>query len=192
MMISGEWLGDSTSSGGSRSTRDTLVGLALAVASMLLLAAYLLMLQVTQHLVTGLQVMWANTYVTVLLLTPIALGVEGTDWSWVAALRATDWCVLVFAGFVIDALNTIWTQHCSRVLGAAVVAVFIPLRLVSSLVGSVVLLGDVPRHALAWAGFGLVIAAMTGFFWLQHRAARRAAAAKAQAQAPAAAGEEAC
>lgn len=113
-------------------------------------------------------------------------------------------CVLVFAGFFIDALNTIWTQHCSRVLGAAVVAVFIPLRLVSSLVGSVVLLGDVPHHALAWAGFGVVIAAMTCFFWLQHRAGKRASSeaqaseqeqAAGQEHAPAAAavaGEEAC
>ena len=183
-MISGEWLGHSSAAGGAHSSRDILVGLALAVGSMLLLSVYLLMLQVSQRLVTGLQVMWANTYMTVLLLTPIALGVEGTDWSWVAALSPFDWCVLVFAGFFIEALNTIWTQHCSRVLGAAVVAVFIPLRLVSSLVGSIVLLGDVPRHALAWAGFGLVIVAMTGFFWVQHRAAKRAAAEAQLAQAP--------
>lgn len=154
----------------------------------------------TQHLVTGLQVMWANTYVLLLLLTPIALAVEGTDWSWVLHLTPFAWCVLVFAGFFIDALNTIWTQQCSRVLGAAVVAVFIALRLVSSLIGSIVLLGDVPRSALAWAGFATVLVAMTLFFWLQHRAGKRAAAAaeaeaeaeRARQAAPAAAGEEAC
>lgn len=197
MMISSEWMGDSSTSGGGTSSHNMLIGLALAIASMILLTAYLVALQVTQHLVTGLQVIWGNTWVGLVVLTPIALGVEGTDWSWVLSLSPFSWCILVFAGFVIDALNTIWTQQCSRVLGAAVVAVFIALRLVSSLIGSIVLLGDVPRSWLAWTGFGVVLAAMTVFFWLQHRAAKRAAAeaeaeAQAEADEEASAGEEAC
>ena len=52
--------------------------------------------------------MWGNTYVGLILLTPLALAVEGTDWSWVGEMTAADWGVLVFAGFFIDAVNTIW------------------------------------------------------------------------------------
>lgn len=138
---------------------------------LLLLCALPAAVQVTQHIVTGVQVMWSNAWVGIIVFTPLACAVEGTDWSWVTALRPLDWAVLVFAGFFIDACNTIFTQHCSRVLGAAVVSMFICLRLVSSLVGSIVLMHEVPHDAvgapLVWAGFGVVIVAMTTYMVLQ-------------------------
>jgi drug/metabolite transporter (DMT)-like permease len=151
---------------------DMVLGLCLAAVSMLLLTAYLVALQVTQHLVTGVQVMWGNTYVALVAFIPLACLIEGLDWSWVLVLRPLDWGVLVFAGFFIGACNTIFMQHCSRVLGAAVVSMFICLRLVSSLVGSIVLMQEVPTMhtyggALVWVGFGMVLVTMTAYMVLQ-------------------------
>ncbi|KAF8056101.1 hypothetical protein HT031_006452 [Scenedesmus sp. PABB004] len=172
-----------------RSPARMAAGLGLAITSMLLLTAYLVALQVTQHLVTGVQVMWGNTYVTLVAFVPLALAVEGTDWSWVLALRLGDWGVMVFAGFFIDALNTIFTQQAARVLGAAVVSIFISLRLVSSLVGSIVLLGERPTHmpgaALVWAGFAAVCCVMTAYMVAQRcsAAGRELEAQRVQRQA---------
>ena len=65
----------------------------------------------------------------------------------------------------------------SRRLGAALVSVFMSLRLVASIAGSAVLLGEVPSSALCWAGFGLIIAVMTAFLGLVWWSKRREAAA---------------
>ena len=149
--------------------RDMAAGLALAFVSMLLLSAYLVSLQATQHLTSGEAVMWSNMFVALVALTPLAFAVEGADWGWVHALSATDWLVMFFAGFFVDALNTLWTQAASRVLGAAVISLFIAMRLVSSVAGSAALLGELPRSPLVWAGFGVVIASMTAFMAVQAR-----------------------
>jgi drug/metabolite transporter (DMT)-like permease len=190
LVVTGNWMsqGGANHEAAPGSARDAAAGLALAFVSMLLLAAYLLMLQVTQHIVTGVQVMWGNSYVGVLLLTPLALGIEGLDWSWVLRLSLFDWGVLAFAAFFIDAVNTIWTQHCSRVLGAAIVSLFISCRLVSSVVGSIILLHEVPSSPLTFAGFGVVGVALSGFMILQ--AWDKSKAAKQEAAAAAAEGGE--
>lgn len=54
--------------------------------------------QVTRHLVTGEAVLWANRNVALVLFIPLSLAIEGTDWSWVAALPPQGWGVLVFTG----------------------------------------------------------------------------------------------
>jgi drug/metabolite transporter (DMT)-like permease len=178
LVIAGQWRAGGAAAGGeggatagavgaSNPGRDLAIGLALAVVSMVLLASYLVLLQITQHMVTGVQVMWGNTYVALIVFTPLACAVEGMDWSWVLELSGFDWGVMVFAGFFIDALNTIWTQSCARVLGAAIVSLFISFRLVSSVIGSIILMGEVPRSPLVWAGMAGVVACMTGFMALQ-------------------------
>lgn len=91
--------------------------------------------------------------------------------------------VLAFAGFFIDALNTLWTQKASRVLGAAIMSLFICMRLVSSVAGSAVLLGEAPTSPLVWAGMGVCVAAMTAFLGLQAWDKKRAEGVAATAAA---------
>ena len=74
---------------------------------------------------------------------------------------------MFFAGFFINALNTLWTQAASRVLGAAIISLFICMRLVSSVAGSAVLLGEAPSSPLVWAGMALCVSAMTAFMGVQ-------------------------
>jgi drug/metabolite transporter (DMT)-like permease len=196
LVIAGEWhsaAGAGAAAAGAGGARDLGIGLALAVVSMVLLASYLVLLQVTQHVVTGVQVMWGNTLVGIMAFLPLALAVEGTNWDWVLALTPFDWGVLVFAGFFIDALNTIWTQSCARVLGAAIISLFICFRLVSSVVGSIAVMGEVPHSPLVWAGMALVVACMTVFMGMQVLGGRKDAAAAGGAAEGAAKGDiEAC
>lgn len=85
------------------------------------------------------------------------------------------------------------TQHCSRVLGAAVVSLFICCRLASSVAGSVVLLHEAPKSPLTFAGFALVAVALTSFMVLKmfdrpeggaEAGAEAEAAAEAEAETP--------
>ena len=137
---------------------------------MLLHAAFFLFVQVTRHIVTGMEVLWGQRNVAILGILPLALTIEGTDWGWVFALKPLDWVVLMVAAVVISVFADIGMQFVSRAVGAAAVSSVISLRLVASLIGSVVLLGDVPRHPALWVGFVLVVGAMSAYMYWQYRA----------------------
>jgi hypothetical protein len=91
--------------------------------------------------------------------------------------------VMFFAGFFIDALNTMWTQAASRVLGAAIISLFICMRLVSSVAGSAALLKEVPSSPLVWAGMGVCVLAMSAFMGVQAWDKKRQAAEEAEGAA---------
>lgn len=75
--------------------------------------------------------------------------------------------MLFFAGFFIDALNTLWTQNATRVLGASIMSLFICMRLVSSVAGSAVLLREVPESPLVWVGMAACVVTVGGFLGVQ-------------------------
>jgi drug/metabolite transporter (DMT)-like permease len=190
VVLVGQWL-QSRSTGGASSgfSLDTLWGLLLALTSTLLLAAYFVLLQVTRHLVTGEQILWANRNVALLLFTPLSLLIEGTDWSWVFLLTPAEWGILVYTGVSIYTLGNIFIQSSTRRVGSPLVSVFLSMRLVASILGSIVLLHDVPRSPVTWVGFGLVIGVLSAFLALQALVARKKAAAEAAAAAAAAGGD---
>jgi drug/metabolite transporter (DMT)-like permease len=183
VVLIGQWLQSRVSGTGSGFSLDTLWGLLLALTSTLLLAAYFVLLQVTRHLVTGEQILWANRNVALLLFTPLSLLIEGTDWSWVFLLTPAEWGILVYTGVSIYTLGNIMVQSSTRRVGSPLVSVFLSMRLVASILGSIVLLHDVPRSPVTWVGFGLVIGVLSAFLALQALAARKKAAAAAAAEA---------
>ncbi|KAF6252807.1 hypothetical protein COO60DRAFT_1274119 [Scenedesmus sp. NREL 46B-D3] len=193
VVLVGQWLQSRTSGqAGSGFSLDTLWGLLLALTSTLLLAAYFVLLQVTRHLVTGEQILWANRNVALLLFTPLSLIIEGTDWSWVVLLTPAEWGILVYTGVSIYTLGNILVQSSTRRVGSPLVSVFLSMRLVASILGSIVLLHDVPRSPVTWVGFGLVIGVLSAFLGLQWLAARRKSAAAAAAVAAGAGDEVGC
>jgi drug/metabolite transporter (DMT)-like permease len=183
VVLIGQWLQSRVSGAGSGFSLDTLWGLLLALTSTLLLAAYFVLLQVTRHLVTGEQILWANRNVALLLFTPLSLLIEGTDWSWVFLLTPAEWGILVYTGVSIYTLGNIMVQSSTRRVGSPLVSVFLSMRLVASILGSIVLLHDVPRSPVTWVGFGMVIGVLSAFLALQALAARKKAAAAAAAEA---------
>jgi drug/metabolite transporter (DMT)-like permease len=181
VVLIGQWLQSRAAGAGSGFSLDTLWGLLLALTSTLLLAAYFVLLQVTRHLVTGEQILWANRNVALLLFAPLSLLIEGTDWSWVFMLTPAEWGILVYTGVSIYTLGNILVQSSTRRVGSPLVSVFLSMRLVASILGSIVLLHDVPRSPVTWVGFGLVIGVLSAFLALQALAARKKAAAAAAA-----------
>jgi drug/metabolite transporter (DMT)-like permease len=183
VVLVGQWLQSRGSGQGSGFSLDTLWGLLLALTSTLLLAAYFVLLQVTRRFVTGEQILWANRNVALLLFTPLSLLIEGTDWSWVVLLTPAEWGILVYTGVSIYTLGNIFIQSSTRRVGSPLVSVFLSMRLVASILGSIVLLHDIPRSPVTWVGFGLVIGVLSAFLALQALVARKKAAAEAAAAA---------
>ncbi|WIA09748.1 hypothetical protein OEZ85_009127 [Tetradesmus obliquus] len=188
VVLIGQWLQSRATGAAGGFSLDTLWGLLLALTSTLLLAAYFVLLQVTRRFVTGEQILWANRNVALLLFTPLSLLIEGTDWSWVFLLTPAEWGILVYTGVSIYTLGNIFIQSSTRRVGSPLVSVFLSMRLVASILGSIVLLHDVPTSPVTWVGFGLVIGVLSAFLALQAFVARKkAAAAEAAAEAAAAA-----
>ncbi|KAF6252805.1 hypothetical protein COO60DRAFT_1643720 [Scenedesmus sp. NREL 46B-D3] len=113
-------------------------------------SSYFVLLQVTRHLVTGEQILWANRNVALLLFTPLSLIIEGTDWSWVVLLTPAEWGILVYTGVSIYTLGNSLVQSATRQVGSPLVSVFLSMRLIGSILGSIVLLHDVPRSPVTW------------------------------------------
>ena len=81
---------DSGGNSSNPSIGDLFLGIGLALCSTLLLTIYLILIQVTRHLVSGEAVLWGKRNVAMILFVPLALGIEGTDWSWVR-VRIYEW-----------------------------------------------------------------------------------------------------
>lgn len=90
-----------------------------------------------------------------------------------AHLNGEAWGVLIFAGLYIYTLMNIFLQFCTRALGALMVSIFLSLRLVASIVGSIVLLNETPTKALTWVGFALIMIVMAAFVGIQYYQRRR-------------------
>lgn len=171
MVIIGQFQQNQASSSSAANTSPTgylFLGMGLALTSTLLLTVYLILIQLTRHLVSGEAVLWGKRNVAMLLFVPLAFVVEGTDWSWVTVLTPEGWGVLVFTGIYIYTLQNIFLQFCTRALGAVMVSIFLSLRLVASIIGSIVLLKETPTQAITWVGFAIVMLVMAGFVMLQH------------------------
>ena len=82
MVIVGQ-IQEDDSGGSNPSIGDLFLGIGLALCSTLLLTIYLILIQVTRHLVSGEAVLWGKRNVAMIVFVPLALGIEGTDWSWV-------------------------------------------------------------------------------------------------------------
>uniref|UniRef100_A0A383W667 EamA domain-containing protein n=1 Tax=Tetradesmus obliquus TaxID=3088 RepID=A0A383W667_TETOB len=185
VVLIGQWLQSRATGAAGGFSLDTLWGLLLALTSTLLLAAYFVLLQVTRRFVTGEQILWANRNVALLLFTPLSLLIEGTDWSWVFLLTPAEWGILVYTGVSIYTLGNIFIQSSTRRVGSPLVSVFLSMRLVASILGSIVLLHDIPTSPVTWVGFGLVIGVLSAFLALQAYVARKKAAAAEAAAAAA-------
>jgi drug/metabolite transporter (DMT)-like permease len=178
MVISGKWLEDAAADSSGLAAEKTsavnlAVGLLLSFACTLLMTAYMLALQVSRSLVTNEQVLMANRNITLLVFVPLALGIEGTEFAWLWALKPMDIGVLLGSAIVIYTGANLLLQMCTRSVGANLVSVFISLRLVGSIVGEIVLLKDTPQHWLTWLGFACVIVTMTAFLCYQQYMGRQ-------------------
>lgn len=79
---------------------------------------------------------------SVAVLLPISLGVDGTDWS--ANFRgwtAGDWAVLCVMSCCVVISANLCIQYATWVLGAPTVSMFYGLRLVAAIVESKIILG---------------------------------------------------
>ncbi|KAI7839517.1 hypothetical protein COHA_006784 [Chlorella ohadii] len=119
------------------------LGFGLSLASMAATVVYFVSLQASRRLgFTSLQLQYLYLLLSVAVLLPISLGVDGTDWS--ANFRgwtAGDWAVLCVMSCCVVISANLCIQYSTWVLGAPTVSMFYGLRLVAAIVESKIILG---------------------------------------------------
>ncbi|EFN51960.1 hypothetical protein CHLNCDRAFT_139635 [Chlorella variabilis] len=165
------------------------LGFGLSVCSMLCTVAYFVSLQAFRRLgFTSLQLQYCYLGFCILVLLPLSLPINGTDWSrQFGGWGASDWAVLALTSSVVCVGANYAIQHSTWQLGAPTVSMFYGLRLISSIIESQLLLDyTIIKTGVQIAGSAITVAAVTVYMWLQWRDSKRATA-----RAAAAAGDEA-
>lgn len=167
------------------------LGFGLSVLSMVSTVFYFISLQASRSMgFTTLQLQYLFLIFCILLLLPLSLAVDGTDWAaQFVGWSAHDWIVLAAtASFVCVGANST-LQHATWQLGAPTVSIFFGLRLVFSVLQSKLLLhATIITQPVQIAGVVITVSAVStylGHQWWQSRQEARGAARKA-AQAAAA------
>ncbi|KAF6252793.1 hypothetical protein COO60DRAFT_498682 [Scenedesmus sp. NREL 46B-D3] len=174
MVLGGYWAQERQQAAGSSTAapaqaKYVVLGVVVALLAMVGQALYFVLVQLTRTSLSAQQVLWGNRNVAFVVVLPLALAAEGTSWSWVAALRPSDWGAMVFIGIGVQTLGAMGMQWTTRAIGAAAVSSVSSLRLVASVVGSVLVLHETPTHPLVWCGFVLVVVAMWVYTAYQYK-----------------------
>jgi drug/metabolite transporter (DMT)-like permease len=163
------------------------LGFGLSLASMATTVVYFVSLQASRRLgFTSLQLQYLYLLLSVAVLLPISLGVDGTDWpanfrGWTAA----DWAVLVVMSCCVVISANLCIQYSTWVLGAPTVSMFYGLRLVAAIVESNLILGTtVIKEPVQIAGTVITVCAVTVYMVLQWRRSKQQAQAEAGTGSP--------
>jgi drug/metabolite transporter (DMT)-like permease len=162
--------GSGESDGGGEDSMLVL-GLCLAISSAIGLATYQHFVKHTKGLLTGNFVLALN-YAVVLVPCGSLLALrqahgEGDLFGTLATLGPRGWGVLTALSLGVDLGANFAQQLAIRRLGPTILAAVMPLRLVSSVVGSYVLLGESITSAVEAAG--LLIVGVSAAAYLGHR-----------------------
>lgn len=146
-------------------TRTDWIGIAMALASAIFLAFYMIAVRRTAQIeLSGFVVLLFQSAVvmtTSLLLSLLA----GEDWSHWARLGSTDWIVMAVYAFVIVVGANALQIAALRKLGAPVVSSLMGWRLLSTLFVGMALLGEGLETWLQVAGMAIVLATVTWYLW---------------------------
>jgi drug/metabolite transporter (DMT)-like permease len=167
-VIAGEWLElEEGSATRDLTTASLVAGAALALVGTLSVAIGMIMVQSTTHKLSNNETMVGVWVVLLSAMLVLALSIEGNDWTWLRSLDAYGWGVLVL-GSLFLATGGLLLNLAVRNAGANSVAVLMPLRLIGSIIGGLIL----PPHVqltsgLVIAGVVLIIVVVSGYFMLQ-------------------------
>jgi drug/metabolite transporter (DMT)-like permease len=150
-------------------TSSDWIGIALATASALCLAIYMILVPRTvKHAVPGEAVLLMQLVTLTIVSTLVSL-LLGEEWTRFAALTTVDWAV--FAAFVFGVLlgANLGQIVSLRRLGAPLVSSVMAWRLIATLALAALLLGE--RLDSWWQVLGavMVLATITGYLWRQGR-----------------------
>ncbi len=145
------------------------IGIALATASALCLAIYMILVPRTvKHAVPGEAVLLMQLVTLTITSTGVSLLI-GEEWTRFATLTLADW--MAFAAFVFGVLlgANLGQIVSLRRLGAPLVSSVMAWRLIATLVLAALLLGE--RLDSWWQALGavIVLTTITGYLWRQGR-----------------------
>lgn len=131
--------------------------------------------QVAGHRITDGQIMGTNFPAQAALSFGLTYWLERPQLAVFSQLLPFEWAMLAGMSLCLNWLGSLLQQVTIKHLGAPQVAALLPVRLVGSMVGSYLVLGEKLDDWVEGAGAGLVLATLTWFLASQKRNAQRAA-----------------
>ena len=146
---------------------DDLVGLGLALLSMLSLAVYFLLVRRSSKRATG-RGMILLPQGLVLVLTYLGLTLAtGEHWQAWAHLSTTGWLAACWVVMGVFMLANVLQITALSGANPALITSLMPLRLVSAIGLGWLLLGERLTTPAQWLGAALVLSTVSGYLWLQ-------------------------
>ncbi|HHB90947.1 MAG TPA: DMT family transporter [Anaerolineae bacterium] len=159
---------------GGFSTRD-LLGLGLALGSMLALAFYYQMIRrSSRNRASNGMILFQQSMAmvgTYLVLTVVT----GEDWGRWLALSANGWGYVLWVVIGVFILGNLWQIAAISGASPALITSLMPLRLLSAISLGWLILGERLTTVWQWLGAGLVLVTVSGYLWLQGRDSFRTA-----------------
>lgn len=165
------------SEGGSASS--LLIGVGLAFLSTIALAMYQHLVQLTKGFLSESKVLTLN-YAVVLVPCVAIASVEAArgqadPLASLGALGVKQWAYLLVFALVVYVLSNLAQQLAIRALGPTLIAAVMPLRLVSSVAGSYIVLSEAVNSPAEACGLLLVAVTAAAYLWNRVRTSARAA-----------------
>ena len=144
-----------------------LLGVCLQLVSVMFLSLFLVLVKRNSDLGRE-QVLISQFFVVLLVFPPVSLSI-GEEWSEWTVLSLSQWAIVFFFGFGVFALgNTFQLGAIAKLGSASLVATFLPVRLVSALLLSMLLLDEHIENV--FQAIGALIVFITLAFYLTMQA----------------------
>ncbi|BDA50478.1 hypothetical protein COCOBI_16-1540 [Coccomyxa sp. Obi] len=161
--------GSQTSSEGQQLGWNDAIGIGIGTISMLGMAVFYVYVQKTEGIIAEDLVLYVE-YATMCLTLPfLSLALEPGDWDAILHYDALDWGNLLFTSLGVYYGMNLLQQFIIRRVGASLFAMGTALRLVASIAGSWVLMGERIDNWEEWAGSAIVAVAITYYLFCQYK-----------------------
>ena len=160
--------GDESSSSDRITAREVL-GLGLALCASLFLSIYMIVIKVTKGMIDERQLLIVSSLTLMVPTFTYSTIFEGSWVSTFAAFTAIDWAALIGFGVGTYAIASALQQISIRMNGAPMHAALLPCRLISSVVGGYLILGEKEKGVEGYIGLVLVGTTMAVFLWSRMR-----------------------
>ena len=160
--------GDESSSSDRITSREVL-GLGLALCASFFLSIYMIVIKVTKGMIDERQLLIVSSLTLMVPTFTYSTIFEGSWVSTFAAFTAIDWAALIGFGVGTYAIASSLQQISIRRNGAPLHGALMPCRLLSSVVGGYLILGEKEKGAEGYIGLVLVGTTMAVFLWSRMR-----------------------
>lgn len=150
-------------------TRQDLLGVSLALASVIALAIYMVLIRRTVKYNVSGEALLGVQLISIAGVGAAASWLTGEDWNRYAELGISGWIVFLIFTFVVFLWANFGQIQSIQHIGAPFVSSLLAFRLVSALLFAALILNEHLQSIWQMAGAGIVLTTITWYLWQQRK-----------------------